>query len=62
MKKLIFILSALFVFAACGQKQTGESKTDESKTDKDAAKEVVAQAKKVKNTRLKKELFIRNQM
>ena len=54
MKKLIFILSALFVFAACGQKQTGESKTDESKTDKDAAKEVVAQAKKGKKYPIEK--------
>ena len=43
MKKLTFILSALFVFAACGQKHTGESKTD-----KDAAKEVVVRAKKGK--------------
>ncbi len=49
MKKLIFILSALFVFAACGQKQTGESKTD-----KDAAKEVVAQAKKGKKYPIEK--------
>ena len=54
MKKLTFILSALFVFAACGQKQTGESKTDESKTDKDAAKEVVAQAKKGKKYPIEK--------
>ena len=54
MKKLIFIISALFVFAACGQKQTGESKTDESKTDKDAAKEVVAQAKKGKKYPIEK--------
>ena len=49
MKKLIFILSALFVFAACGQKQTGESKTD-----KDAAKEVAAQAKKGKKYPIEK--------
>ena len=57
MKKLIFILSTLFLLAACGQKQTGESKTDEN-----AAKEVAAQAKKVKNTQSKRELFIRNRM
>ena len=49
MKKLTFILSALFLFAACGQKQT-----DESKTDKDAAKEVVAQAKKGKKYPIEK--------
>ncbi len=49
MKKLIFILSTLFLLAACGQKQTGESKTDEN-----AAKEVAAQAKKGKKYPIEK--------
>ena len=49
MKKLIFILSTLFLLDACGKKQTGESKTDEN-----AAKEVAAQAKKGKKYPIEK--------
>jgi len=49
MKKLIFILSILFVLVSCGQKQAGESKTDEN-----AAKEVAAQVKKGKKYPIEK--------
>ena len=49
MKKLIFILSILFVLVSCGQKQAGESKTDEN-----AAKEVASQVKKGKKYPIEK--------
>ena len=49
MKKLIFILSILFVLVSCGQKQAGESKTDEN-----ATKEVASQVKKGKKYPIEK--------
>ena len=49
MKKLIFILSILFVLVSSGQKQAGESKTDEN-----AAKEVASQVKKGKKYPIEK--------
>lgn len=49
MKKLFFILSIVFLFASCGQKQGDSAKTDE----KDAT-EVMAQAKKGKKYPIEK--------